>query len=170
MSAIDDVYASKNYRLHVYGMTVQLHAAKDIKYEFHSMKNRDECVDKITQRLEEYERRHQKVESEAPAARTDSPISEIPSNGIPHLAISPPSTPSGKDAHTPPIITSPERQASAADPNIRIPPHALPCLGTIINLPAEARLKIPPRHFVLMTIGSRGDVQPYSQSKVYQSS
>jgi hypothetical protein len=58
MSHIDDVFASKNYRLRVYSMTVQIHAQKDLSFEFHSMKSRDKCIEEIQRRLEEYQGRH----------------------------------------------------------------------------------------------------------------
>lgn len=158
MSTIDDVFPSKNYRIGVYSMTVQLHASKDVKFEFHSMKTRDECVEQIERRLEEYQQRHEALAEEAMISPRDSPITSIFTA----------STASNKSGQTSPVAESlmsctvPEKQASMADPSIRVPSHALPCLGTIINLPSNALMKIPPRHFVLMTIGSRGDVQPYS--------
>lgn len=41
------------------------------------------------------------------------------------------------------------------------PPALLPHLLKPINVPANIPYGISPRHFVLLTIGSRGDVQPY---------
>lgn len=176
MSTIEDVFASKNYRLRVWTMTVQMHAAKDLRFEFHSEKTRDECIEQIERRLEEYHERHPAVDDSPPTSRRTSLASSASPGALrsgrsssdsysrnsdkwsPMLGNSRPATPASSIG----TRSQPERQASEADPDIRIPAQALPCFGTIINLPASSQPKIPPRHFVLMTIGSRGDVQPYS--------
>lgn len=171
---MDDVFASKNYRFRVYRMTVQIHGEKDVNFEFHSMKTRDKCIEEIERRLDDYHERHQTVDGSPSSSRVASPTALTPPANLDVKQASTSLKDSGRSA---PVITTnsttssssddvstvPERQASVADPNIRIPARAIPCFGTIINLPAEATFKIPPRHFVLMTIGSRGDVQPYSK-------
>lgn len=42
-----------------------------------------------------------------------------------------------------------------------IPPEYFSLLPHFINLPAGVRFKVASRHFVCLTIGSRGDIQPY---------
>jgi len=95
------------------------------------------------------------------------------------LAESPgPMTPKGSSGNSSDsnILSSPRRSTSVASTDVLSPltrtienaklryiqgDGELPVLPKVINLPASCTPLIKPRHFVCLTIGSRGDVQPY---------
>ncbi|KAF8644526.1 hypothetical protein AX16_008402 [Volvariella volvacea WC 439] len=58
-------------------------------------------------------------------------------------------------------ILAPVSRSLAAAANVKIPGNIRLRLPKVINLPREVIGKMPPLHFVCLTIGSRGDIQPY---------
>lgn len=92
----------------------------------------------------------------------------------PTLSSSPPSTlpssiqsedrPSPTHAHTHPPTTSLLSPPSRTVAQLRgrtVPPAVLVHLAKPINVPSQIPYGIAHRHFIILTIGSRGDVQPY---------
>ncbi|QRW12822.1 glycosyltransferase family 1 protein [Ceratobasidium sp. AG-Ba] len=60
-----------------------------------------------------------------------------------------------------PALFSPISRTLERAQTVQLPPMLLSRLPKPINLPASTLIHIPPKHFVCLTIGSRGDVQPY---------
>jgi sterol 3beta-glucosyltransferase len=86
-----------------------------------------------------------------------SPPRTTPSTALPPLTESP--TKSLKTNAT--GIFAPLSRSLAAATAVGFPAALQIRLPKAINLPHDVLLSMPPMHFVCLTIGSRGDVQPY---------
>ena len=176
--------------MRAWAMTVQIRAAPDQRFEFPSLKLREQAVEAINMRLEAY-RASQRTMS---ANRSDGASISTSKNGLPHpilpsngqtassTATSPSSaagiyTEDNEDL-SPDLQPTKNTELSSLNSQQEIsyqkalaqtsttatlPAAAIGIIGAIVNLPSGSRHKVSPRHFVCMTIGSRGDVQPYSE-------
>lgn len=98
-----------------------------------------------------------RIEGEQPPAflPTDAPAS---STLDPAPTPPPPPTASGSVTHQ----LAPMSKLISRSQTRTVPADLLPYVPKMINMPPEyMRLRISPQHFTCLTIGSRGDVQPY---------
>ena len=159
-------------------LAIEIQGQHDLRLGFATEKKRDEAIEQINRFIGLSQERYSMVSS--PAALTGASSSISPSEeSLTHRRVRSPEqvsepTPSPDDASfqtyqsTSPL---PSRNAtSILAPLSRVPstlqkqhlPHALKSiLPKAINIPEGVLLSIPSKHFVCLTIGSRGDVQPY---------
>ncbi|KAA1469801.1 UDP-Glycosyltransferase/glycogen phosphorylase [Dentipellis sp. KUC8613] len=172
LSLIKDATPYQTHRiLGDYGVALTVQGYPDMRFIFRSEATRDDMLTRISLNLARDRERRTLYTSPA-----TTPISVVPTT-----AASSPGSRSG--VQTP--IQVPQRgitvdsavTSSAASSTSRLSrgllrgvtlppiPYALKTfLPKAINIPDSellTRLKVPPMHFVCLTIGSRGDVQPY---------
>ena len=150
--------------LSIEGITLGIKDRPEVKFVFKSAAIRDQAIDRISTVLK------------APPKSILSPESSIVS--------SPPGTPPGTPPRTPGIGPSPRStlkcggsngkrdvvdifsplsrsSAAAAAAAAELPPSHQKRLPKVINIPREMLFTKQSLHFVCLTIGSRGDIQPY---------
>ena len=121
------------------GLTLRVRGHPDMLFEFSTKGPRDEALRRLGALVP---RPHS-------LARTLATASPPPGSR---------SLPPGAD--TPTALLSPTSRAVAHLRHHTFPPALLPYLAKPINVP-DIPYGVSPRHFVCLTIGSRGDVQPY---------
>ncbi|KAI0074052.1 UDP-Glycosyltransferase/glycogen phosphorylase, partial [Panus rudis PR-1116 ss-1] len=131
-----------------YGLQLDIHGHPSLKLHFRSEVKRNETLQRLREAMD-------KMNGEL----TSSPLGSASS-------LTPPSTP-------PPLSRRPSARSSAilapisrtvnhpARQQIRLNSDVILRLPKAVNLPPDVVLTLPPMHFVCLTIGSRGDVQPY---------
>ncbi len=158
-------------------LAIEIQGRHDLRLEFSTEENRDEAIEQINRFISLSQQ------------RVDSPLSTVPESSSLYPNQSDESS-TNRRARSPEQIseslTSPEDTAprsshhsntvpprnstSILAPLSRVPstvqhqhiPHELKTLlPKAINVPEGVLLSIPSKHFVCLTIGSRGDVQPY---------
>lgn len=137
-------------------MTLQIEGIPDIRFAFSTSALRDEAIRHI----------------ELALADAQAPLPESPTS----YDFSPPSSTTGTLVSTgspsgnfDPItrkqsatgIIAPLSRSLAAAASISLPSSIQATLPKVINLPRQHLVSMAPMHFVCLTIGSRGDVQPY---------
>lgn len=128
----------------VYGLALELEALPDLRFQFKSAELRDDAIRRVNDILE--------------AGRAMSPLS---SSGT-----STPSTTATSSTLVSPSrsttgIFAPASRSLAAAIAMAIPEEVQLRMPKAINLPREILASRPSLHFMCLTIGSRGDVQPY---------
>ncbi|KAI0004465.1 hypothetical protein BJV74DRAFT_807446 [Russula compacta] len=154
-----------------YILAVEIQGQHDLRLGFSTEKKRDDAIEQINHFIGLSQDRNLAVSS--PISLTP-PLSTSPSHD-------PPTHGRGRAQTLDQIPESTASPVGASDlasakptsilaPLSRVPstvqkqhlPHALrSILPKAINVPDEVLLSVPSRHFVCLTIGSRGDVQPY---------
>lgn len=165
-----------------HGMTLQIHGQHDVKFEFWKEASRQEVLRKIDQVLHVSNSasapsgataRHARTpsgeptstpqDSLSPAAETASSSSITASgpagNELDHVMNAPMFDAKAGTAHHAADILAPPRDALFVRQTF--PDEMTNYLPFIANVPAIAKSVLTPRTFVCLTIGSRGDVQPY---------
>lgn len=152
-------------------MALQLHGHHDVHFDFWQQSARDEVVSRIEALIEAREKAREsasKQESEsvaqssffssAAAGPTESPAIISPASDFPASPLSS-STTRSLHAHAADIL-APSRDLLFK--RRTMPDHLIPQLPFLANKPWLSRTAtLSPRTFVCLTIGSRGDVQPY---------
>lgn len=126
--------------LPVYTLQLDVHGHTSLKFQTCSERTRDEAVVKI---------------------RSVIGI-ELPSSP----SATPPRTPNGKSEVGSPMkrstsLFAPISRTLEKHHQIGISTGLILQLPKAVNIPSDAMYPMPPMHFVCLTIGSRGDVQPY---------
>lgn len=137
----------------VYGLRLQVRGQDDLTFEFKSRELRDDALARL------------KVIVDANLANENSPTSVL----SPASELQTPSEkPTLNNFASPeycvgnaPALFSPLSRAAERVGRVHIPPELILRLPKAINLPPTTIARIPSKHFVCLTIGSRGDVQPY---------
>ena len=150
-----------------YLLAIEIHGQNDLRLGFSSEKKRDEAIEQINRFIGLSQEPHS---SASPTSMSPS-TSPAPNDGhvgsleqIPESSTSPGGTTTG------PTRSNTMNATSILAPLSRVPsavqkqhmPHALKSvLPKAVNVPENVLLSIPSKHFCCLTIGSRGDVQPY---------
>ncbi|KAF8270838.1 hypothetical protein EI94DRAFT_1569918 [Lactarius quietus] len=130
-----------------HSLVLEIQGQRDLRLGFSSEKKRDEAIGQVTRFMNISRDLH---------ATVSTPISESMPLSLDDSA-----------SHSSRNLTSP---TSILAPLSRVPttvqkqhfPHALRSVfPKAINLPEDVLLSMPSKHFACLTIGSRGDVQPY---------
>ncbi|KAE8210793.1 hypothetical protein CF327_g5378 [Tilletia walkeri] len=165
---------SRAFRWHVWGLSLHIRGHADLMFEFHDQSLRDRVLEQIQmliQTLENEKEKEKQSKNEGEKGSdsagdggdtTSRRASEAPAS---HLAVSETAGDSSLERHPHRQDSEMARQAIALmetgpDEEIRVDPRVINALPKMINLPGELQ-KVPPMNIFCLTIGSRGDVQPY---------
>ncbi|KAJ7069825.1 glycosyltransferase family 1 protein [Mycena amicta] len=130
-----------------FGLAIELEGHPDLRFQFRTVEACEEARERVNA-----------------AVKRAREMPRTPKS----LSLSGSSTPSLSDSSTPPPSTptrsmtglfSPLARTFAAVQEAGVPPTLK--LPKAINIPGQFLVKSKPKHFVCLTIGSRGDVQPY---------
>ncbi|KAJ3828774.1 glycosyltransferase family 1 protein [Lentinula raphanica] len=151
----------KERYIKIYGLCLEIEGSPDLKFQFKSQFDRDEVIRRInTARA--------RLASESSFGSTPTLTSSVSSTPTSN---SRPSTPQTASLSSPP--TSPAKSALdaisplergtalLASAGMRVPMSSILSMPKVINIESSTLIGRPPMHFVCLTIGSRGDVQPY---------
>ncbi|CAD6975346.1 unnamed protein product [Tilletia controversa] len=165
---------SRAFRWHVWGLSLHIRGHADLPFEFHDQSLRDRALEQIEALIQTIEKDKQaKTEAEAGdrqvGARGTADAGDISSRrasegpALP-LVASETAASSGAGRH-------PQRQDSEMarstfmddnqDDEVLLDRAVINYIPKMINEPPEHMLKVPPMNIFCLTIGSRGDVQPY---------
>ncbi|KAH9049860.1 glycosyltransferase family 1 protein [Lactarius hengduanensis] len=151
-------------------LVLEIQGQRSLHVGFSTEKKRDEAIDQINRFINLSRELHATVSSPVsltPAPSRTATIDEFSTRHTQSLDRISESTPLSSDEST---ILSIRNPTSILAPLSRVPstvqkqhfPHALKSVfPKAINLPEEVLLSMPSKHFACLTIGSRGDVQPY---------
>lgn len=160
--------------MRVWGLSLRIRASPDQRFEFSTPQARDDTLANINQRIKRsHELRLSRVASpqsrETTSAVVSSPSAQSDERSNSLFSDSTSKTSSISSA---PLTSSPEASPSLtkltgqqihqmlSSMPVTVPAAIASRYPAVVNLPPSIR-RATPRHFVLMTIGSRGDVQPY---------
>ena len=146
-------------------MVLQVKGHKDMTFSFKSNEIRDQAIEKINAVVKVAKEFHaaagnKRLSVPPTPSPADSLIaaSQLTANSpLPTPSI--PTTPSGTLSPAAELAST-ERIQQRASTRV-VPASLLPHIPKAINLPEGGHLRITPQHFACLTIGSRGDVQPY---------
>ena len=168
-------------------LVIEVQGRRDLHIHFSDTKKCDEVIEKVNYFMElARERRRETLTSPI----SESPLATSPTALTPQRAVSPVdadstavdsaasataasqrSRPSSRSSSPPPTRSSTKRSVSSIlAPLSRLPSTVQRTKNAnvvraifpkAINVPNEVLLPMPSKHFVCLTIGSRGDVQPY---------
>ncbi|WVQ68322.1 uncharacterized protein L199_006529 [Kwoniella botswanensis] len=133
------------------GMALHIHGHRDLRFEFWNKDSRDEVITHLNALLVNGPRSTTGLinDQKPPAPQFDSmPIPRAES----------PLSLGAEDAH-PADILAPSRE-TIYHPKA-LPDEAITYMPFLANKPVIGQIRLTPRTFVCLTIGSRGDVQPY---------
>lgn len=138
----------------LYGITIVIQGKSSLKLVFCNAATRDEALEHITAAIQTSDF---PLVSESPEPlETPSTPSTPPKSSTD--SVSSPARSPGRNATG---IFAPLSRSLAAAVAIGLPTAVQLKMPKVINLPNELLTRLPPMHFVCLTIGSRGDVQPY---------
>lgn len=179
---IEGAVPCKVFRMRVWGLALHIRATPDQHFEFNSIARRDNTISEIQFRMS----KHWEPADPGRASQASPTIERVLSRHIgrhddrkrnssgsitpkspalvqhsPDLTLRRTRSPTGLLSPTESDSDRAEQiHAQLMNTNIRSPTPLLKSYPAIVNL--DSRLQRPsPRSFVLLTIGSRGDVQPY---------
>ncbi|KAJ1305985.1 hypothetical protein OPQ81_010700 [Rhizoctonia solani] len=139
----------------VYGLRLQIRGQHDLTFEFTSRELRDDALAKL-KAIADANFASENGPTITAGSDVSSPRAERPSP----LTISEFSS-TQECISNAPALFSPLSRAMQRVNSVHIPPALVSRFPKPINLPPSTMVHIPPKHFVCLTIGSRGDVQPY---------
>lgn len=145
------------YRFHTFGLILELKEHKNMAFDFLSQDLRDEAIRRITAAVAKSRSEASSTASldgsqtQDQVTRSDTVFSTATSD----------SSASSATAVSATSVLSPLSLTIDRAKQRTFAVELIPSLPKVINLPPSVILKIAPRHFVCLTIGSRGDVQPY---------
>ncbi|KAH9002635.1 UDP-Glycosyltransferase/glycogen phosphorylase [Lactarius hatsudake] len=151
-------------------LVLEIQGQRSLHLGFSTEKKRDEAIEQINRFINLSRELHATVSSPVsltPAPSRTATIDEFSTRHTQSLDRISESAPLSSDDTT---IVSIRNPTSILAPLSRVPttvqrqhfPHALKSVfPKAINLPEEVLLSMPSKHFACLTIGSRGDVQPY---------
>ncbi|KAG9121241.1 hypothetical protein FRC07_002884 [Ceratobasidium sp. 392] len=142
------------YHPRVFGLRLQIRGQHDIDFEFSSRDLRDEALAKLNVIAEANRANESAAGSELHTPRLErapsTPKVAVPNNSSPEECVA-----------NAPALFSPISRTMERVRTVQFPPSLITRLPKPINLPPSTLVHIQPMHFVCLTIGSRGDVQPY---------
>ena len=129
-------------------MAVKIHGQHDLVFEFWQRDSRDEAIRRInTLRKTVSDPGSDQSRPTSPLVESPTVMSDISSN--PMLS---------KNSHATDVLTPPREMLFQS---MAFPDQAISYMPFVANRPWPSASHLKPRHFVCLTIGSRGDVQPY---------
>ncbi|KAG8688081.1 hypothetical protein FRC11_006092 [Ceratobasidium sp. 423] len=143
------------YAPRVYGLRLQIRGQQDLTFEFTSREQRDEALTKL-KAIADVNLASESGPTVTAGYEITSPRAEHPS---PITTSEFSST--QECVSNAPALFSPLSRTMKRVHAVQIPPGLVSRFPKPINVPPNTMLHIPPKHFVCLTIGSRGDVQPY---------
>ncbi|EST05648.1 Glycosyl transferase, family 28 [Kalmanozyma brasiliensis GHG001] len=150
---LNDVQGVDTYRSmlwHHYGLVVHIRAHADMHFDFMSQENRDMVLSTLKRIIQAIDQRKQKAErGSLDAASDDSSITKVEAASHPADA---------KKSANESILLDTARDVPVFEPDV------LAHLPKVVNMDRNVIrdvLRIPPMRIYCLTIGSRGDVQPY---------
>ncbi|KAH9002634.1 glycosyltransferase family 1 protein [Lactarius hatsudake] len=164
----------------VHSLVAEVQGRRSFKIHFFDAKKRNDAVENVLRFMEiAQERRNGGLVAsptllspttsvtDIPAANTVTPedASRPPLSPASSRSTSPSTSPPSRKrvtaARSPSSILAPLSRLPSAVQSARNGPVLRALFPKAINVPEEVRLPMPSKHFVCLTIGSRGDVQPY---------
>jgi sterol 3beta-glucosyltransferase len=160
----------------IHGLSLAIEGSQDLKFQFKTQDIRDEVIRRINEWRALTDLSPPSMsDSTTPSASTPSastPSASTPSASTPFTSSSTlvtdywPNTPSSETSSTRTstidAISPPERTAAlVASVGMKYPFSTILSFPKIINFDSSILINQPSLHFVCLTIGSRGDVQPY---------
>ncbi|TFK40571.1 glycosyltransferase family 1 protein [Crucibulum laeve] len=144
--------------LNVDALVLGIEGQPDMRFVFKELAQRDEAIERINERLDIIRgTSHLSSGSNTPSSgsgRSSPPLE------FDDLSISSPTSTTGRTATD--ILAPLSRSLAAATAAAaELPPVIQRKIPKVINLPTELLIPRAQLHFVCLTIGSRGDVQPY---------
>ena len=151
-------------------LAIEIHGQNDLRLGFSSEQKRDEAIEQVNRFIGlSQEHRSSSPTAISPATSppphdslTNRPVGSL--DQIPESSASPGGTgtgPTRSNTMNATSILAPLSRVPSAVQNQHIPHSLKSVLPKAINVPQEVLLSIPSKHFCCLTIGSRGDVQPY---------
>ncbi|CAE6456573.1 unnamed protein product [Rhizoctonia solani] len=154
-ASIRGVATAYVYAPHVYGLRLQIRGQQDLTFEFTSRELRDEALTKL-KTIADANLASDIGPTITAGSEISSPLAERPSPiTIPEFSST------QECVSNAPALFSPLSRTMKRVDSVYMPPALLSRLPKPINIPPTTLVHIPPKHFVCLTIGSRGDVQPY---------
>lgn len=157
ISAIRGAAPTYVYAPRVHGLRVQIRGQQDLTFEFSSRELRDDALGRLKAIADtnlangDNSTNTLNSPSQAPSPRSEQPrLVVAPDHGTLENCMS--------DV---PALLSPISRVMERVNQVYIPPELISRFPKPINVPPSAQAHIPSKHFVCLTIGSRGDVQPY---------
>jgi sterol 3beta-glucosyltransferase len=166
-------------RIRDHTLAIEIEGQHDLRLGFATEQKRDEAIEQINRFIGLSQDRLSLVSSPTTLTPTSPPFSPSEESLTPRrvrtldqISETPllPDDASYKTHHSNTTPLHPRNATSILAPLSRVPstlqkqhmPHALKSiLPKAINVPEGVLLSMPSKHFVCLTIGSRGDVQPY---------
>ncbi len=157
-------------------LVMEVQGRRNFKIHFSDAKKRDEGVENVLRFIEvAQERRSGGLVASPQALSPTSSFSDIPglAPATPEGVSGPPRSPTSSrstspsprkrmtSARSPSSILAPLSRLPSAVQSARNGPILRALFPKAINVPEEVLLPMPSKHFMCLTIGSRGDVQPY---------
>lgn len=179
MSDIEGVRPTRAFGFHVWGLAIQITGSPDVRLDFHSHDDRDAAVAALKKAIETYGR--EKAEADASAlsggmenlfARSATQSSAggytltSSTSGVSTPIRSGSILSNGSTSSSATLAEEMERRRTAPlgenlNKHGRVTfPTGSKLLAKLVTA-GDCKITIPPKRFVLLTIGSRGDVQVY---------
>jgi len=154
ISIIKAATAASSNLLQRNGLSLTLDGQADLQFDFKTQERRDQAVQIINAAVDAQVRaapdslsRSQSISS------TTTTMSSSSGDGVPY--------PSRTSSYYATAILAPLSRTVATITAVGDPDGLRKIMPKVINLPRDILLARPPMHFMCLTIGSRGDVQPY---------
>ncbi|KAF5382484.1 hypothetical protein D9615_002991 [Tricholomella constricta] len=137
----------------LYGITFDIKGKSPLKLVFRNLKMRDEASERISAVLNTVQLTLPSTDTPESSRTPSAPPTPSKSSTGSRTPRSPKRSATG--------VLAPLSRSLAAAVAVGIPTAVELTMPKAINLPREILSGLPPMHFVCLTIGSRGDVQPY---------
>ncbi|KAK0546158.1 hypothetical protein OC845_004725 [Tilletia horrida] len=187
VSDLVGVSTSRAFRWHVYGLSLHIRGHADLPFEFHDLALRDralEQIQKLIKTSEESRRKREEAESSTSSPNSDSSAGGNGADSnkggttnidttVPMVAselVTTPSTTgstsiSKKSRHNRELsdmaAEASRMLSQGPDEEVILDSAVINYVPKVINASADAFRKVTPMKVFCLTIGSRGDVQPY---------
>ena len=175
LSRIKNVKPHDRGRSRDHTLAIEIQGQHDLRLGFSTDKKRDDAIEQFNRFIGLSQERIASPLSQSPPSSTPYMSNDsLPSKRVGSLEQISESTASPDDTNPGASHRSgtlpPRSATSILAPISRVPstvqkqhvPHALKSLlPKAVNVPESVLLSVPSKHFVCLTIGSRGDVQPY---------
>ncbi|KAL9936901.1 hypothetical protein V8E36_004136 [Tilletia maclaganii] len=179
VSDLVGVSTSRAFRWHVWGLSLHIRGHADLPFEFHDHALRDRAIEQIQALVQSSEKSRSqiKIDTEvvsnaAAAVRSAEDTTSTAASASGGSVMASPATATSQ--HSSEALQGSEgakvtdlvREAKqlldqGPDEEVLLDRAVINYVPKVINVPAMAIRKVPPMSIFCLTIGSRGDVQPY---------
>lgn len=148
-----------SFAIPVFGLQLEIEGHANLRFRFRSEQVRDDALRRVRAAIAPSRSRTPSL-TDASASSSASSVhtaGSAPSDGSrPHSPASPrPAPPRSQSSLLAPL------SRTFSEGRRRLDPSKVLAFPKAVNVPLGTILRMPARHFVCLTIGSRGDVQPY---------